>query len=55
METKIAQVWLKNCHAFIVVGKDIFQIELRHTLRKKYVVKKLQEHYGKNITVEFML
>lgn len=52
METK-AQVWLKNCHAFIVVNKDIFQIELKHTLRKRYVIKKIHERYG-NITVEFM-
>lgn len=55
METIKAQVWLKNCHAFCVVKKDLFQIELKHTLRKRYVIKKLQEAYGKNITVEFML
>ena len=55
METIKAQIWLKNNHAFCVVGADIFQVELKHTLRKKYVVKKLQKHYGKNITVEFML
>ena len=52
METK-AQVWLKNCHAFCVVGRNIFQIELRHTLRKRYAIKKIQKIYG-NITVEFM-
>lgn len=51
----VARVWLKNNHAFCVVNKDIFQIELRHTIRKRYVIKKLQEHYGKDITVEFML
>ena len=49
-----AQVWLKNCHAFCVVGKDIFQVELRHTLRKRYVIKQIQKIYG-NIPVEFML
>ena len=49
-----AQVWLKNCHAFCVVGKDIFQVELKHTLRKKYVIKKLKEYYSKDIIVEFM-
>ena len=54
METIKAQVWLKNCHAFCVVGRDIFQIELKHTLRKRYVLKKLWNSYGKNITVEFM-
>lgn len=54
METIKAQVWLKNCHAFCVVGADIFQIELRHTLRKRYVIKKIYESYGK-IPVEFML
>lgn len=49
-----AQVWLKNNHAFIVVGRNILQIELRHTLRKRYVLKKLWNSYGKDITVEFM-
>lgn len=51
----VARVWLKNCHAFCVIGRDIFQIELKHTIRKRYVIKKLQEHYGKALTVEFML
>ena len=49
-----AQVWLKNCHAFCVVGRDMFQIQLKHTLRKKYVIKKIHEFYGE-IPVEFML
>lgn len=49
-----AQVWLKNCHAFCVVGRDMFQIQLKHTLRKKYVIKKIHESYGE-IPVEFML
>ena len=54
METIKAQVWLKNCHAFCVVGTNFYEIELKHTLRKRYVIKALQKEYGKNITVEFM-
>lgn len=50
----VARVWLKNNYAFIVAGKDIFTIELRHTLRKKYVLREIYKAYGKDITVEFM-
>lgn len=50
-----AQIWLKNNYAFCVVGRDIFTIELRHTLRKKYVLRKIWDSYGKDVTVEFML
>lgn len=51
---KRAQVWLKRNHAFCVIGRDIFQVQLRHTLRKRYVIKKLWDSYGKDIIVEFM-
>ena len=53
METITARIWLEKNYAFCGVGANIHIIELKHTIRKRYVIKKLHKIYGKDITIEF--